>query len=162
MVVPPSSSRCTVAFQFQAVGILKTGSWIVIVKGNTRGTAPAGASALPLITICCGWNGALPPRAVSRLMAVRLANMPRPARREVLLFRPYARPRRGWNTVQWVSARPSGSPWKSRSNCPVWSCGKRLPSAFGSRLPGSTMPLYGSPLTMNPPARSMTAALEGS
>jgi hypothetical protein len=41
-------------------GILNTGSWIVIVKGNTRGTAPAGVSALPLITICCGWNGALP------------------------------------------------------------------------------------------------------
>jgi len=33
--------------------------------------------ALPLITVVCGWNGALPPRAVSRLMAVRLGNMPR-------------------------------------------------------------------------------------
>ena len=65
------------------------------MNGNCRGTAPPGASALPLITICCGWNGALPPRAVSRLIAVRLANMPRPARREVLLFSPYARPMRG-------------------------------------------------------------------
>jgi len=68
--------------------ILKTGSWMVMVNGNWRGTAPAGASVLPLMTICCGWNGALPPNAVSRLIAVRFANMPSPARIEVLEFKP--------------------------------------------------------------------------
>ena len=72
-------SRWYVAFQFQAVGMLNIGSWLVRVNGNRRGVAPAGASALPLITVVCGWNGAFPPRAASRLIAVRFANMPIPA-----------------------------------------------------------------------------------
>ena len=92
--------------------------------------APAGASALPLITICCGWNGALPPSAVSRLMAVRLANMPRPARSAVFGLSAYARPIRGWNTRSASRARPSGRPWIE----PVELAGMQLREAVALRL----------------------------
>ena len=72
--------------------------------------APPGWSTIPFTTDSWSWKGALPPSAVSRLMAVRLAKEPAPARIDILGEKAYATPNLGWITFQWVGERPSGKP----------------------------------------------------
>src|SRR3954469_5032230 len=61
--INPGSSRSVVAFHAHDVGLRKSGDCIAITSGKLRVSAPAGASTLPLMTVCISDSGGLKPYA---------------------------------------------------------------------------------------------------
>src|SRR5262245_7660427 len=92
---PNGISRCTPVDQVYAVGGLKTVSCAVIENGRFAAPPAPGLSALPLLTLTCGWNGGLPPSSDESFRVTRLWKTPALARTTVLSFIEYASPARG-------------------------------------------------------------------
>src|SRR5438094_8871119 len=106
---PNGISRCTPVDQVNANGGLKTTSYAVIENGRFAAPPAPGLSALPLLTLTCGWNGGLPPSSDESFSVTRLWNTPALARATVFSLIEYASPARGSNVFRFVWENPSGS-----------------------------------------------------
>ena len=123
-----------------AVGSLNTTSCAVIEKGRFAAPPAPGLSAMPLLTLTCGWNGGLPPSSDESFSVTRLWNTPALARATVFSLIEYASPARGSNVFRCVCENPSGSFRKSASTDGSFATTRLLPSP-AKPLPGRTIPL---------------------